>query len=221
MRGRPLRSFRSTADRLVGAKISSATWPSRTASSAGRRALPSGGLSAWKASTRRRSWKKSCRCGAAAASTSGSRRTAGPGAATSSGGRSALTGSAGCRIGACPSGCRRARANAGAVSVKPLIDTWRATKRSSTLPSRKALAPSNARSSTSSSISTPRPKVIGPGIGSRRTTGFEPDRTQPFDLPLGGGVAGRRVQPQDLRATRRRPARRRHRSATGGSATAG
>src|SRR5690606_3723167 len=63
------------------------------------------------------------------------------------------------------------------VSVKLFSVTYLAKNCSSTAPSRNALGPRRLCSSSSSSICSPRPKVIGPGTGRRRTTGLLATRT--------------------------------------------
>src|SRR5262245_24238839 len=57
------------------------------------------------------------------------------------------------------------------IVVNELIDTYFAKNSCSTSPSRKQPTPSNAASSQLMVISTPRPNVIGPGVGMRPFTG--------------------------------------------------
>src|SRR5919106_1510995 len=75
------------------------------------------------------------------------------------------------------------------VSVKLLRVTYLAKNCSSTAPSRNALGSRRLCSSSSSSISRPRPNVIGPGTGRRRTTGLLAIRTTHSTslLPAGAG----------------------------------
>ena len=59
------------------------------------------------------------------------------------------------------------------ISVKLLIETYLAKKRSSTEASKNTPLPENAASSHSKLSSRPRPYASGPGPGSARSTGSE------------------------------------------------